>query len=57
MRPDNESSKPRGLPVTLRFCKACENETAHELRRAAGLVARLCRPCLDRALVDRSGKH
>ena len=34
----------------LRFCKTCENETAHELRRATGLVARICRGCLERAM-------
>jgi hypothetical protein len=50
MPPAPQPAKPKGLPVMLRFCKTCENETAHELRRATGLVARICRGCLERAM-------
>jgi hypothetical protein len=37
------------LPKTLRFCKVCEIETPHEVRTGAGVVARICVPCLERA--------
>jgi hypothetical protein len=34
--------------TTRRFCKTCQQETTHEIRRVSGLVARLCLPCLER---------
>ena len=32
------------------FCKACGKETPHEVHRGEGLVARVCVPCLVRAM-------
>jgi hypothetical protein len=43
-------SKPKGLPVTTRFCKQCADYTTHEVRRGAGVVAKICRLCLARAI-------
>jgi len=57
MRPAQPHAKPTGLPVMLRFCKTCEKEAAHELRRATGLVARICRGCLERAMTQRLERH
>jgi hypothetical protein len=37
-------------PKTLRFCPVCQKETAHEVRSGSGVVARICVPCLSRAL-------
>jgi len=50
MQPARQHAKPRGLPVKLRFCKACASETTHEVRRASGVVAQICRACLQRTL-------
>lgn len=57
MQPAPQHAKPTGMPVMLRFCKTCENETLHELRRATGLVARICRSCLERALTNSPERH
>jgi hypothetical protein len=37
-------------PQTLRFCKACGRETAHEIRSGSGVIARICVICMDRSL-------
>jgi hypothetical protein len=39
-----------GHPKTLRFCKTCRRETAHEIRMGQGLTATICISCLQRAL-------
>lgn len=38
------------LPQTLRYCKACGRETAHEVRTGAGVIARICVVCIERSL-------
>jgi len=38
------------LPKTMRFCKVCRKDTPHEIRRGSGLVAKICMPCVRRAL-------
>jgi hypothetical protein len=38
------------IPKTLRFCKTCGKETAHQVRSGAGVIATVCVPCLERAL-------
>ena len=43
-------TKTTGLPKTIRFCKVCEKETPHQLREGSGLVAKICIPCMERAL-------
>ena len=37
-------------PKTIRFCKACQQETPHEVREGGGVVAKLCIPCMERTL-------
>jgi hypothetical protein len=32
------------------FCKTCGTDTPHEIHRGEGLVARVCVPCLVRAM-------
>ena len=49
-------SAPMGIeiemawPKTLRFCRICQKETAHQLREGSGVVVTLCVPCVERAL-------
>jgi hypothetical protein len=38
------------VPQTLRYCKACGRETAHEIRSGAGVIARICVVCMNRSL-------
>jgi len=38
------------LPRALRYCKACRKETTHEIRAGAGVIARICVACLEKAL-------
>ena len=42
---------PAILPKTIRFCRVCQKETQHEVRSGAGVIARMCLPCLERALI------
>ena len=35
---------------TRSFCKTCGKDTPHEVHRGEGLIARLCVPCLVRAM-------
>jgi hypothetical protein len=37
-------------PKALRYCQACHQETPHQLRQGAGVVATICVLCLQRAL-------
>jgi hypothetical protein len=34
---------------TIRYCKACEMETPHEIIAGSGCVAKICLPCLQRS--------
>jgi hypothetical protein len=36
-------------PTTLRFCKMCQKETPHEIRRISDSSVRFCVPCLEHA--------
>ena len=47
--PEHQAVAPP-LPKTLRFCKACGKETPHEVRSGCGVIAKVCIPCLERAL-------
>jgi len=38
------------LPRTMQYCKVCQRQTAHEIRTGAGVIARICTTCLERAL-------
>jgi hypothetical protein len=38
------------LPTTLRFCKVCGEQTPHQVRTGAGVVATICIPCMERTL-------
>jgi hypothetical protein len=37
-------------PKTMKFCKVCQRDTAHEIRSGAGMTATICVACLQRAL-------
>jgi hypothetical protein len=38
------------LPKTIKYCKTCVRETAHQIRRGPDVVAVICVSCLERAL-------
>ncbi|MGA2144173.1 MAG: hypothetical protein ABSH49_04340 [Bryobacteraceae bacterium] len=44
------ASSQEALPKIMKFCKACQMETAHQIRRGVGATATICIPCLYRAL-------
>jgi len=44
------SEPPAVMPKTMRYCKVCQKDTPHEVRSGAGVIARMCLPCLERAL-------
>jgi len=46
----SETALNRAWPKTLRFCQTCHRETPHQLRQGAGVIVKLCVPCLERAL-------
>jgi hypothetical protein len=37
------------VPKTIRFCKVCQRETSHEVRRCDSSVVRICTACIERA--------
>ena len=39
-----------GPVKTLKYCKTCQQQTPHEVRRGQGVTAALCIDCLRRAL-------
>jgi len=47
-----ETATPEAAPAarTLRFCRVCRCDTPHEIRSGAGVTARICTACLERAL-------
>jgi len=46
----DKSATAAPLPRTLRYCKVCGRETAHEIRTGAGVIAKICVACLERTL-------
>jgi len=47
---EERSEPPEVMPKTIRFCRVCQKDTPHEVRSGAGVIARMCIPCLERAL-------
>jgi hypothetical protein len=39
----------QSMPKTIRYCKACQKETPHEIVFGGGCVAKICIPCLEQA--------
>jgi hypothetical protein len=44
------------LPKTIKYCKTCQRETAHQIRGGPGVVAFICTACLERALTHELGR-
>jgi hypothetical protein len=39
-----------GLPRIMKYCKRCQMETPHQIRRGEGVSAVICMPCWFRAM-------
>ena len=44
------ASHQDNLPRIMKYCKVCQQDTPHEIRRWAGLRATICVACIRRAL-------
>jgi hypothetical protein len=44
------------LPKTIKFCKACQRDTPHQIRANPGVTVVICVPCLNRALLYESDR-